>query len=57
MPKYKCVLSVRVANELIDRGYKLVTIEPSYRYEGKLVFVFRNTPELDAEFKRFERKG
>ncbi len=56
MNKYKCVLSVRVANELIAKGYELVTIEPSRRFPGKLVFVFKNTPELDAEFKNFERK-
>lgn len=54
--KYKCVLSVRVANELIAKNYELVAIEPSRRFPGKLVFVFKNTPELDAEFKKFERK-
>lgn len=54
--KYKCVLSVRVARELIAKNYELVDIEPSYRYKGKLVFVFKNTPELDAEFAKFERK-
>lgn len=55
--KYKCVLSVRVANELLAKNYELVTIEPSNRFPGKLVFVFKNSPELEAEFKKFKRKG
>lgn len=56
MKKFKCVLSMRVANELIKQGYKVEKIEPSKNYPDKLVFVFRNSPELDAEFKKFERK-
>jgi hypothetical protein len=54
--KYKCVLSVRVAKELVAKDFKLVDIEPSRRYRGKLVFVFINTPELDAELAKFERR-
>lgn len=54
--KYKCVLSVRVAKQLVAKDFKLVDIEPSRRYSGKLVFVFLNTPELDLELAKFERK-
>ncbi|NRG26126.1 hypothetical protein HRF69_03220 [Bacillus circulans] len=53
---YKAVLSMRVARALIADGYELVDIQPSIKQKGKLVFIFKNTPELDAEFKKFERK-
>jgi len=54
--KFKCVLSVRIANELIEKNYELVGIEPSRKFPGKLVFVFKNSQELENEFKKFERK-
>lgn len=54
--KYKCVLSLKIAKELVAKDYQLVDIEPSRRYPGKLVFVFLNTPELDAEFAKFKRE-
>ncbi|MDM5197866.1 hypothetical protein QUF79_07540 [Fictibacillus enclensis] len=54
--KYKCVLSLKVAKEFVAKGYELVDLEPSRRYPGKLVFVFRNTPELNAEFAKFKRE-
>lgn len=54
--KYKCVLSIRVAKELVAKGFDLVDMEPSRRYPGKIVFVFRNSPELDAALAKFERK-
>lgn len=54
--KYKCVLSIRVVKELVAQNHELVDIEPSRRFPGKLVFVFKNTPELDAALAKFERK-
>jgi len=53
--KYKCILSLKVAKELVAKDFQLVDIEPSRRYSGKLVFIFKNTPELDAELAKFKR--
>ncbi|MDN4073633.1 hypothetical protein [Fictibacillus terranigra] len=55
--KFKCVLSMRVAKALVSKNYQLVDIEPSKRYPGKLVFVFRNTPELESELAKFKREA
>lgn len=56
MEKYKCILSVRVANDLIEKGYNIVTIEPSTRYRYRLVFIFENSPELESEMANYKRK-
>ncbi|MFB7304062.1 hypothetical protein [Heyndrickxia sporothermodurans] len=55
--KFKCILSMRVAKHLIGEGFIVADIEPSRRYQGKLVFVFINSPELIEELKKFERKA
>lgn len=53
--KYKCILSLRVARHLLAQGYKLIDSEPSRKGGGKLVFIFENSPELDAELAKFAR--
>lgn len=56
MDKYKCILSLRVANDLVAKDYPLVHIEPSHKRPGKLVFVFKNSGELENELKQYRRK-
>lgn len=53
--RYKCVLSLRIARHLMTQGFRLVDSEPSRKHFGKLVFIFENTPELDAELAKFTR--
>jgi len=53
--KYKCVLSLKVAKELISKGFHVVDVEPSRRYSGKVVFIFENTLELSSELAKFNR--
>jgi hypothetical protein len=48
---------MRVAKHLIAKGFTVVDIEPSRNYRCKLVFVFLNTPNLEEELKKFERRG
>lgn len=56
MDKYKCILSLRVANDLVAKNYPLVHIEPSHKRPGKLVFVFKNSEELEAELSKYRKK-
>lgn len=56
MNKYKCILSLRVANDLVARDFPLVYIEPSNKREGKLVFVFKNSQELEDELSEYQKK-
>ncbi|WP_182200403.1 hypothetical protein [Paraliobacillus salinarum] len=53
MEKYKCILSLRVANDLVAKDYELVHIEPSHKLPGKLVFVFRNSEQLEKELQNY----
>lgn len=57
MEKYKCILSLRVANDLVAKDFPLVYIEPSHKRKGKLVFVFRNSEELEGELSNYRVKG
>ena len=57
MEKYKCILSLRVANDLVEKSYPLVYIEPSRKRKGKLVFVFKNSKELEKELTNYKRNG
>lgn len=57
MEKFKCILSLRVANDLVAMDYPLVHIEPSTKRPGKLVFVFRNSQELENELSKYRAKG
>ena len=51
----KCILSLRVAQHLLARGFNLIEIDRSYRYPGKLVFIFENSEALVEELAKFER--
>ncbi|WP_339216727.1 hypothetical protein [Ornithinibacillus sp. FSL M8-0202] len=53
MEKFKCILSLRVANDLVAKGYQLVHIEPSHKRPGMLVFVFRNNQDLEKELTNY----
>lgn len=57
MEKYKCILSLRVANDLVEKDFPLVYIEPSHKRPGKLVFVFENSEELETELSKYKAKG
>ncbi|MTW85094.1 hypothetical protein F3157_05405 [Virgibacillus dakarensis] len=57
MEKYKCILSLRVANDLVAKDFPLVYIEPSHKRPGKLVFVFNNSEELEEELSKYRKKG
>lgn len=56
MNKYKCILSLRVANDLVAEKFPLVHIEPSHKRPGKLVFVFKNSDDLEKRLSNYRRK-
>jgi hypothetical protein len=45
---YKCILSLRVARQLLAQGFRLIDVEPSRKLPGRLVFIFEDTAELNA---------
>lgn len=46
--KQKCIRSMRVARELMSRGFLPMDVEKARKSRGYLVFVFRETPDLIA---------
>lgn len=47
-PAQKCILSVRIARDLMRRGFLPIDVEDGRKVKCGLVFIFRNTPELNA---------
>ena len=54
-PKTKAILSLPLAQRLIDRGHMLIRFEPSKRRPGKLAFIFENSEELDEEITEYSK--
>lgn len=52
----KAILSLRVAQSLMEAGYNLIRIENSHKHRGKLAFIFENCAGLDDELAKFTRK-
>lgn len=42
----KYIRSLRIARELMRRGFLPIDAEPSRKSRGCIIFVFRETPEL-----------
>lgn len=54
MDKYKCVIDLRVVNDLVAKDFPLVHIEVSEVHPDKLIYVFVNSPELEAEISGYK---
>lgn len=53
----KCILSFRVAKQLLAHGFRLVDIEPSHKIAGNICFIFEDSEALQRELAKFNRKG
>lgn len=56
MQTEKAILSLRVAQSLMEKGFNLIRIEHSYKHHGKLAFIFENCEKLDGELAKFSRQ-
>lgn len=52
----KAILSLPLAQRLMDKGFNLIRIEPSHRRLGKLAFIFEYCDELDAEIDIYSNR-
>lgn len=52
----KAILSLRVAQSLMEEGYNLIRLEQSNRHRGKLAFIFEYDAEIENELAKFARK-
>ena len=54
----KVILSLHIANTLIQRGFEVIEVKPSTRVRGRAAFVFKLTPEFSEELRKLsEEKG
>jgi len=56
MKQKKPIRSLRIANELVARGHKILGVEPSRKSEGYIVFIFEDTPELQSLLTQSRRR-
>lgn len=53
---HKVILSMEIANELLERGFTIVKVRPSTRYRGKAAFIFEMSPTLDHVLMEIEER-
>jgi hypothetical protein len=53
---YKCILSLRVAKDLLVKGFELTDLQTSHKRPGKLVFIFENSRQLETELANYRAK-
>ncbi|MEK4801032.1 hypothetical protein MHI02_05665 [Oceanobacillus sp. FSL K6-0118] len=62
MKQRKVILSLQIANDLIQRGFSVVEVKPSTKIRGNAAFVFELTQEFSkalteiSESRRLKHK-
>ena len=51
----KAILSLPLAQRLMERAHNLIRIEPSKRRRGMLAFIFEYSEALDDEITKYSR--
>lgn len=54
--KTKVILSLHVANELIQQGFSVIEVKPSTKVKGNAAFVFESTSEFNQELAKISRQ-
>jgi Domain of unknown function (DUF5659) len=54
--KHRCIMSLRVAKDLLTKGFVLTDLQPSNKRQGKLVFIFENSEALEQALAEYSRK-
>lgn len=53
----KCILSFRVAKHLLAEGCEIVDLDTSHKYEGNVVFVFKDDEKLKEAMNTLPHKN
>ena len=51
--KYRAILNLSVVTYLLNAGFRIERIVPNYRVEGKFVFLFPFSAELDEVIHKY----
>lgn len=55
-PKHRAILNLSVVTYLLDAGFRIERIVPNYRVDGKFVFLFPFSAELDEAIHEYSQK-
>jgi hypothetical protein len=55
MKEFRCILSLKLARYLLAQGYSIADIDTSKKISGKLVFIFKNSPELNKAILNYQK--
>jgi hypothetical protein len=50
---YKCILSLHIARYLLAAGFTVIDIDTSKKIRGKLVFIFKNSSQLQEAMQNY----
>ena len=55
----KAIISKRLAVYLINSGFELIDVQPSFKNQGFIVFLFDQTDELERAINKYvsQRRG
>ncbi|MEB4859747.1 MULTISPECIES: DUF5659 domain-containing protein [Priestia] len=53
--KLRRIFKKSLAVELMNMGHHLINLEPNYKHHRFVVYVFEDTPQLDADLSKFKR--
>jgi len=52
----KCILNIRIADELVKRGFRIISVKPSSKIRGRAVFAFEDTKEFQEAFEEITQR-
>ena len=57
MTDTKCILSLRIARTLLNRGCQLIDVDTSSKRAGNIVFIFKRDGHFDLMLAELSSKG
>lgn len=52
----KVILNLRIANELINKGFRVIEAKPSTKVKGKVAFIFEANPEFSKALTELSKR-
>ncbi|MCM3093832.1 MULTISPECIES: hypothetical protein [unclassified Cytobacillus] len=56
MPDRKVILSLHIANELVQLGFPIIEVKPSTRVKGRAAFIFALTPAFSEALAEISKR-
>lgn len=53
MERYKCILSLNLAQYLLAKGFRILNVEKSRKFRNNLVFIFENSSQFQQALENY----